>query len=130
MAFGPASPVFSVKNPDKSVAFYRNKLGFEWEDKFGEPTFFAIVGREKCRIMLRFTRDGRGEPPWVPDTDEALFDAYIDVEDVDAYREELLTRGLEVAEAEDRGYKMREIMITDPDDHVLIFGQFIGSEQS
>lgn len=128
MDFGAASPVFSVKNPDHSADFYRNQLGFEWDEKFGDPTFFAIVGRDKCRIMLRFTRDGMGARPWVPDTDEPLFDAYIDVENVDLYREELLKKGLKVPEAEDRIYEMREIMLTDPDGYVLIFGQHIGGE--
>ena len=130
MKFRNASPVLFVKNPEASVEFYRDRLGFEWDEKYGEPTFFAIAGRGSCRIMLRFTRDGMGVRPWVPDTDEPLFDVYIDVENVDVYRDELIANGLDVAEAEDRFYGMREIVISDPDGYVLIFGHSIGGDES
>ena len=127
-----AAPCFSVQDPRASATWYREKLGFQWAEVFGPPPehdFFAIVGRDQVRIMLRFTRDGPGTRPWVPDADQPLFDAYFDVADVDGLYAEFRANGIELAEPVDRIYGMREISVTDPDDHTLIFGQATAPSQ-
>jgi catechol 2,3-dioxygenase-like lactoylglutathione lyase family enzyme len=45
------SPFFIVSNVDRTIAFYRDKLGFE--TRFREPDrnpFFAIIGRDGAQI--------------------------------------------------------------------------------
>jgi catechol 2,3-dioxygenase-like lactoylglutathione lyase family enzyme len=44
------SPFFIVSNVDQTIAFYRDKLGFE--TRFLEPDrepFFAIIGRDRSK---------------------------------------------------------------------------------
>ena len=48
------SPFFIVSNVDRTIAFYRDKLGFEVT--FQEPDqnpFFAIIRREGAQIFLK-----------------------------------------------------------------------------
>jgi len=47
------SPFFIVSNVDQTIAFYRDKLGFE--ARFQQPDrnpFFAIVGRDGVQIFV------------------------------------------------------------------------------
>jgi hypothetical protein len=67
------SPSFIVSNVDQTIAFYRDKLGFE--TKFQQPDrdpFFAIIGRDGAQIFIKggwptsdfppFARHGKGAP--------------------------------------------------------------------
>jgi hypothetical protein len=52
------SPFFIVGNVDQTIAFYRDKLGFE--AKFQQPDrnpFFAIVGRDGAQIFVKSDKD-------------------------------------------------------------------------
>ena len=47
------APVFVVRDVPKSVAYYRDALGFETEFLYGEPTFYAGVERGNVLIHLQ-----------------------------------------------------------------------------
>jgi hypothetical protein len=48
------SPFFIVSNVDQTIAFYRDKLGFEARfRKPEEAPFFAIIGREGAQILVK-----------------------------------------------------------------------------
>src|ERR1700689_2910258 len=52
------SPFFIVSNVDQSIAFYRDKLGFE--TRFKQPDqnpFFAIIGRDGAQIFIKSEKD-------------------------------------------------------------------------
>ena len=54
------SPCFIVSNVDQTIAFYREKLGFE--TRFREPDqdpFFAIIGRDGAQIFVKSTKTYR-----------------------------------------------------------------------
>ena len=51
------SPFFIVSNVNQTIAFYRDKLGFE--TRFQEPDrnpFFAIVGRDGAQLLVKFSK--------------------------------------------------------------------------
>ena len=51
------SPFFIVSNVDQTIAFYRDKLGFE--TRFQQPErnpFFAIVGRDGAQLLVKSDR--------------------------------------------------------------------------
>ena len=55
------SPFFIVSNVGESIAFYRDKLGFEM--RFQQPDrnpFFAIVGRDGAQL---FVKSDKGTSP-------------------------------------------------------------------
>jgi catechol 2,3-dioxygenase-like lactoylglutathione lyase family enzyme len=45
-------PFFIVSNVAQSIAFYRDKLGFEYQEPDDEP-FFAVVGRDGAQLLLK-----------------------------------------------------------------------------
>ena len=52
------SPFFIVSNVDQTIAFYRDKLGFE--TRFQQPDrnpFFAIIGRDGAQIFVKSEKD-------------------------------------------------------------------------
>jgi catechol 2,3-dioxygenase-like lactoylglutathione lyase family enzyme len=57
-------PFFIVSNVDRSIAFYRDKLGFEtrYQEPDREP-FFAIVGRGGAQL---FVKAGEAAPQPIP----------------------------------------------------------------
>lgn len=52
------SPFFIVSNVDQTIAFYRDKLGFE--TRYQEPArnpFFAILGRGGAQLFVKSDRN-------------------------------------------------------------------------
>jgi hypothetical protein len=52
------SPFFIVSNVEQTIAFYRDKLGFE--TRFRQPDrnpFFAIIGRNGAQIFVKSEKD-------------------------------------------------------------------------
>jgi catechol 2,3-dioxygenase-like lactoylglutathione lyase family enzyme len=88
------SPFFIVSNVDRTIAFYRDKLGFE--TKFQQPDrnpFFAIVGRDGAQIFVKSDKD---TPP-MPNPRRHLsmrWDAYIYAPDPDALALEFADHGV------------------------------------
>ncbi|HWE84531.1 MAG TPA: VOC family protein [Terracidiphilus sp.] len=118
------SPSLIVSNVTQTIAFYREKLGFEtmYEQPEGDP-FFAIVRRDGVMIFLK--AHGSVEPmpncsrhPWIK------WDAYVYVPDPDALAAEFAGNGLEfhkpltITSENLRGFEVR-----DPDGYVLFFGR-------
>src|SRR5271154_6011385 len=86
------SPCFIVSNVDQTIAFYRDKLGFE--TRFQEPDrnpFFAIIGRDGAQI---FIKSEKGVPP-VPNPKrhpDMKWDAFVYTPDPDALAAEFADR--------------------------------------
>lgn len=100
------NPILNVSDLAASVAFYTEVLGLELYHSFGNPTDFAIIGRDGQQIYL--CQNGQGQPgTWL-----ALF-----VTDRNALRRRLTTHGYEIVvpETGDGG----EFRVQDPDGHVL-----------
>lgn len=122
------APCLMTKDPEALAKFYKEKLGFSHYELYGTPgaAFFAIATRDTFQIMFRYVRDGRPRRPWIPAADEAPFDVYIGVDNVDALYEDYLESGALPSKPEDRPYGMREIRVVDPEGYILVFGADIG----
>jgi hypothetical protein len=48
---------------------------------------------------------------------------YVDVDDVDALHREFTARGASCTTPKDQPYGMREVLVTTPDGHRIMFGQ-------
>ncbi len=118
------SPFFIVSNVERSMAFYRDQLGFE--TRFLDPVespFFAIVGRDAVQIFMKSDKDAQPLPnaqrhPWM------RWDAFVHVPDPDALAAELASAGATVSQPlQDTHDGLRGIEIRDPDGYVLFFGR-------
>ncbi|MHB8381471.1 MAG: VOC family protein [Candidatus Binataceae bacterium] len=118
------APVFLVEDVRRAAEYYRDRLGFELGDYFGEPPEFTIVRRDAVRIAMRRAGERRGgsNRAWKPDA----IDAYIWVSDIDALYQQFVKDGVPVAAPPElQEYGIREIEIRDLDGYILTFGQFV-----
>jgi catechol 2,3-dioxygenase-like lactoylglutathione lyase family enzyme len=118
------SPSFIVSNIDQTIAFYRDRLGFEV--RFQEPEespFFAIVGRDGAQIFIKAIE---GTPP-LPNCKRhpwARLDAFVYVQDPDALALEFADHGATFSvPLKDTSDGLRGFEITDPNGYVLFFGR-------
>lgn len=121
------SPCFIVADVPATLAFYRDRLGFEVTFEGPEPDdiFFGIVRREGAQILFKAvdmpavpnrTRDvGHGIMAW---------DAFVIVPDPDALAAEDDGRGVTFdAPLGDTHDGLRGFAVEDPDGYVLFFGR-------
>ena len=122
------SPFFVVSNVGQTIAFYRDKLGFE--TRFQQPDqnpFFAIIGRDGAQIFIKSEKD---VPP-LPNPKRhphLRWDTYVYVADPDALAAEFADRFPNGAAEfsvplKDTHDGLRGFEISDPDGYVLFFGR-------
>jgi predicted enzyme related to lactoylglutathione lyase len=120
------SPVLLVADLDRSVAFYRDALGFDCE-VYGDPPDFAVASRDAAVILLALAEDGeRLVPHW--QIVDKMVNAYIRVDDADAIYAEVQERGARIDYTiYDAPHGFREFGVQDPDGHDIAFGQPLGA---
>lgn len=121
------APFFIVRDVPATLAFYRDRLGFDITFQGPEPhdIFFGIVQRGAAMIMFKaigvdpvpnYTRDiKQGIARW---------DAYVGVPDPDALAEEFRSRNVEFfVPLKDTNDGLRGFELKDADGYVLFFGR-------
>jgi catechol 2,3-dioxygenase-like lactoylglutathione lyase family enzyme len=121
---GHISPSFIVSDVPQTIAFYRDKLGFE--TRFQSPDqnpFFAIVGRDGAQIFVKSEGDVSPVPNHTRHPHLRL-DAFVYVEDPDTLAAEFAGRDVPFSKPlEDTHDGLRGFEICDPDDYTLFFGR-------
>lgn len=118
MKFNKAVPILYSTDVARSLAYYTDVLGFEhrwdWESP---PSFGGVV---KDEVELFFCLEDQGQPgTWLS----------IMVDDVDAYYEDIKAKGaVIVMPPTDEPWNMREMLVKDPDGHILRMGHSIECE--
>ena len=109
--------VLAVPDADTSAHFYTTVLGFA-EAFRGDG--WRFVKRDTCMIMLGECPDAIAPS----DLGDHSYFAYLVVDDLDAYWDEVRDLGVEVlSEPADKPWGMREFGIRTPDGHRLMIGQ-------
>lgn len=108
-----SSPVLTVGDLERAVAYYREALGFELHWTWGDPSTRAGVGRDGFELQL-----AQEHGPPGPST------VYFTVTGVDAYYRECRERGARItAELDDRPFSMRDFRVEDVSGNRLGFGE-------
>ena len=113
------APVLQVADLERSLTFYRERLGFDLE--FVYEGFYASVIRDGCRVHLN-----RSAPP---ERDQEAFetaghlDACFGVEDAEALAKVLASSGAVFAVKLRSMPYGREFYVRDPDGYILGFIQ-------
>jgi catechol 2,3-dioxygenase-like lactoylglutathione lyase family enzyme len=111
--------VLAVNNLERSVDFYKNKLGFQtlWADDG-----WHFVRRDNISIML-------GECPDDKPASEIQchsYFGYFDVENIDELYKEFQLKEVEIpSKIEDKPWGQREFSVRTIDGHRIMFGQEI-----
>jgi uncharacterized glyoxalase superfamily protein PhnB len=114
-----APQFFSMDIPG-TLAYYREKLGFQCLGTWQEPPVYVIVARDEQAIHFRCAEPPAANPDKYADE---LLDAYINVEDADALYAEYAARGVEFTrELGNTPWHSREFVVKDCDGRLLAFG--------
>jgi catechol 2,3-dioxygenase-like lactoylglutathione lyase family enzyme len=117
------SPFFIVENTTATLAFYRDRLGFEviFHGPADDP-FFGIVSRGGAMLMFK---DVEVDPlPNYKRDPAARWDAYVYVPDPDSLAAEFASRNVQFSEPlKDTHDGLRGFELRDVDGYVLFFGR-------
>jgi len=129
---GGAAPFFIVSDVPATLAFYRDKLGFEISFQ-GPPddVFFGIVRRDDAMLMFKALgaivdgQDIHVEPmPNYKRKPASSIDAHIYTDDPDALAAEFAARGVRFTVPLTTNHdQLRGFELQDPDGYGLFFGR-------
>jgi len=114
------APQFFTTNLRATLAYYKDKLGFDCVSTWQDPPVYAIGLRDEHRIHFRCA-----EPPALhPEKyEDELLDAYVSVDDADKLYAEYTARGVEFTRAlDDTQWHSREFVVKNCDGRLLAFG--------
>jgi catechol 2,3-dioxygenase-like lactoylglutathione lyase family enzyme len=118
------SPFFIVSNVDRTIAFYRDTLGFEATLK--EPDrdpYFAIIRRDGAQLFIK-SDENVAPLPNATRHSSMRWDAFVYAPDPDALAAEFIAhRAAFSAALTDTHDGLRGFELTDPDGYVLFFGR-------
>jgi uncharacterized glyoxalase superfamily protein PhnB len=110
-----AATVFVVSDIGKSIAHYRDALGFAVTFEYGNPIFYACLCRDKVALHLLAAQQTKRLP--------GNGGICVFVRDVDHVHADLVSRGANVVKApQDYAYGMRDFDVVDLDGNQLTFG--------
>jgi lactoylglutathione lyase len=116
--FNSLEPRLHITDFDRSLAFYRDVLGFEVLATFPEPApSFALLARDGVGLQIGGPDSTKAahEPPTVT--------LYFDIRDVQAMHDELKEKVKVEWGPEVYGYHRREFAFRDPDGHLIIVSE-------
>jgi len=123
---------FHVADLDKAVTFYQQVLGFPSKSIYGQPPFFAILGRDNVNVMLAQVPDPNVVAPAAKRVGSpGAWDAYFWVQDAQAIFAEFRSRGAAIDEEPSvKPHGCLEFQLQDADGYVLVFGQNLDAPRS
>lgn len=121
-----SAPILLVKDVVASANYYRDKVGFRYDQFWGDPPGFCILYRNGIHLMLKQVDDERYIVPHYKAA-ENMWNVYFWVNDADKFYAELKDNGAIIDyDLCDQPYGCREFGIMDLDGYDIGFGQDIG----
>ena len=123
-----SAPVLLVSDVVASANYFRDSIGFNYKEFYGQPSSFCICHRDWHYLILAQVDDPRDVAPFWK-IRENMCNAYFWVDDADALYEEMKSKGARIHYGPcTQPYGVREFGIKDLDGHDLCFGQVIQSK--
>lgn len=114
------APQFFTVDIPGTLAYYRDKLGFQCLGTWQDPPVYAIVARDQRAIHFRCAEPPTANPNKYSDE---LLDAYVLIEDADSLYAEYAARGVEFTRGlANTPWHSREFVVKDCDGRLLAFG--------
>jgi len=114
------APQFFTMNIPATLAYYKEKLGFDCVGAWQDPPVYAIVTRDQHAIHFRCAEPPAANPHKYADE---LLDAYLLIEDADALYAEYAGRSVEFTRGlGNMPWHSREFVVKDCDGRLLAFG--------
>ncbi|PWU01961.1 MAG: hypothetical protein C5B52_06340 [Bacteroidetes bacterium] len=112
MIFKTVIPILFSENVRRSLDYYVDVLEFARKWDWGSPPSFGGVVKDSVEIF--FSENAQGNKgTWIS----------IMIDDVDTYFQKISARGAKIlVPPETKEWGVREMLVCDPDDHVIRFG--------
>ncbi len=119
-----SAPVVLVSDIHLAAAYYAEKLGFDDQTFYNDPTNFCIARRDGLAVMLALANRADIKPYW--QIVRGMWNIYFWVDDADSLYAELMRRGTII----DYGisvkpYGVKEFGVRDFDGHDIGFGEIM-----
>lgn len=117
--FRSLAPQFLVDDLERSIAYYRDVLGFT----FGAPWggFYAVGSRDGCELHLKCAPKNDAERRHRRDNEH--LDLYADVAGIDEFHAACVAKGATIIKKlAATAWGTRDFYVLDPDGYVLCFG--------
>jgi predicted enzyme related to lactoylglutathione lyase len=115
MKFEKSITILYSSDIKRSIDYYMNVLGFQESWTWGHPADFGGIVKDDVEIF--FCLEGQGN--------KGTWQSII-VEDVDEYYETIKNKGAKIVSPPDsKEWNMREMLVEDPDGHILRIGHRI-----
>jgi catechol 2,3-dioxygenase-like lactoylglutathione lyase family enzyme len=116
------TPMLSVADLERTIAFYCNELGFQCVSTFGDPRpVWCYLKRDSVDLM--FNQPPAAEIAELPRRAKDFQIYYFYPDDVAALHAAWKSKGLAVTDLRVAIYGMKEFELRDPDGYWLWFGQ-------
>lgn len=129
--FTSVTPNLVVRDLARSLAFYRDVLGFTISMSVPEAPSYVFVGleRDSVPVFLNDVKAAVEDYPAMASTPPGgTATMFFIVTDVDALHEVVAPRAPIVMPLKTQFYGMREFAVTDPDGHVITFAQRVAGD--
>jgi uncharacterized glyoxalase superfamily protein PhnB len=114
------APQFFTTDLPVTLAYYREKFGFDCVGTWQDPPVYAIVTRDEHRIHFRCAEPPTANPGKY---DDELLDAYVFIDDAEGLYAEYAARGVEFTRTlAETPWHSREFVVKDCDGRLLAFG--------
>jgi lactoylglutathione lyase len=126
ITFSDVTPNLVVSEMARSVAFYRDVLGFELHQSVPDepPLVFAWMKRGDVNVFLNEIGAAREEYPGLLSRPiGGTFTMFVVMEGVDALHDAVAGKARIVMPLGDKVYGMREFAVEDPDGYVITFAE-------
>ena len=125
------TPNLIVRDIAKSTAFYRDVLGFEIKQTVPDSAPFVFVWLERDGVPV-FLNDITAVEHDYPDAAKlpqgGSVAMFFVITGVDAYHAAVSPRATVIMPLKTQFYGMREFAITDPDGHIITFGERVTTD--
>ena len=122
------APVLLVPDVFQTAEYYRDVLGFRFDQIYGDPPSFVIVERDGVQLMFRQPREGAPPPANASVTPHFPADVFLRVDDIGALAAELHGKHAEIVGGPTYRpiWNGKELEVRDCNGRVLSFGQAMG----
>jgi catechol 2,3-dioxygenase-like lactoylglutathione lyase family enzyme len=119
------APVLLVADVCDTAEYYRDVLGFTFDQIYGEPPSFVIVQRDGARLMFRQPRNAAPPPANGSVVPAFPMDVFVYVDDVEALAQELRGKRAEILDGPTYRpiWNGKELAVRDCNGRALCFGQ-------
>jgi len=129
--FASVTPNLLVRDVAKSLAFYRDVLGFTIKESVpeAEPFVFVMLERDGVMVFLNDIKAAEHDyPPALSLPQGGTAALFFVITAVDALHETVAAQVNVIMPLKTQFYGMREFAVTDPDGHILTFAERVSGE--